>query len=232
MNRAASRAAPLLAASLLLPAAPAAAQVLPPVKNLGLLMRAVGKLAALPFRRSLRLPEEGFAGALYREEEPGDFGDQQELHRFEAHAQRTGDDAGGWGGRYRYDSERHVGAEGFWTQYRRRGAEDLHYLHAVTRGDLWREEQWRVEHQAGVGALVGRLNRLGPRAGLAFESFPAKPWFLEGAAGGAFASGGVIGDLRAGAGVASGRLQLRLGWRVLAGPAWLSGPDAALTLRY
>lgn len=195
-------------------------------------LRAMGKVVTLPFAYSLRQPEEGFAGAVYREESQGDTGDQQDLHRFELHALRTGDDAGAGGARYRYDTERHIGAEGFYTLFRERGLEDLHYAHAAAHGDIAREDEWRLEYQAGAGGLAGRVNRLGPRAALGVESFPRRPLCFEGAAGAVFASGGVIGDLRAGAGLALGRWQLRLGWRALMGPVDLSGPDLALTFRW
>lgn len=197
-----------------------------------LFLRAMGKVVTLPYAYSLRLPEEGFAGALYREDVQGDTGDQQELHRFELHGTRTGDDAGGGGARYRFDSERHIGAEGLYTRYRARGSGDLHYFHAVAHGDVAREDQWRVEYQAGAGGVAGRFDRLGPRVAFGIESFPYRPLYFEGVAGAVFASGGTIGDLRAGAGVAGGPWQMRLGWRVLSAPDWLSGPDAALTLRF
>ncbi len=204
----------------------------PTPRNIVLFLRAMGKLVSLPYAYSMRQPDEGFARLLYREEPQGDTGDHQELHRVELHALRTGDDAGGMGARYRYDTEDHVGAEGFYTQLRARGAEDLHYAHAVAHGDVAREDQWRVEYQIGAGGLAGRRHRLGPRLAVGIESFPLRPLYFEGAAGGVFASGGTIGDLRAGAGLAGGPWQFRLGWRALLGPVMLSGPEAALTLRW
>lgn len=227
----------------LLLAAPAAAQAPAPGFNPGgffpfmprqlfLFLKSMGKVLVLPYRYSLKLPEEGFAGALYREDPEGDTGDQQELHRYELHALYAGDDKGGAGARYRFEQETHVGAEGLYTQLRERGQEDLHYFHAVALGDALREDQWRLGYQFGAGGVLGRYQRVGPRAALSIESFPLKPVFFEGVAGAAFASGATIGDLRAGAGVAGGRWQLRLGWRVLSFPAWFSGPDAALTVRF
>lgn len=231
-----------LVLALLLAAAPASAQAPSAGYNPGgffpfmprqlfLFLKTMGKVLVLPYRYSLRQPEEGFAGPLYRDDVQGDIGDQQELHRFEGSFLRGGDDKGGAGLRYRFDSERHIGAEGFYTQLRDRGQQDMHYLHAVAQGDVHREEQWRLEYQFGAGGVAGRYDRFGPRAALGIESFPLKPLYFEGAAGAVFASGATIGDLRAGAGVAGGRWQFRLGWRAVTAPAWFAGPEAALTLR-
>jgi hypothetical protein len=197
-----------------------------------LFLRAMGKVVTLPYAYSMRLPEEGFAPALYREEPQGDTGDHDELHRLEWHALWTGHDSGGAGARYRYDTESHIGAEGLYTQLRRRGTGDLHYAHAVAHGDVAREDEWRVEYQVGAGGVAGAFHRLGPRVAFGIESFPNKPLYFEGAAGAVFASGGTIGDLRAGAGVAAGRWQLRAGWRALTAPVWHAGPDVALTVRF
>jgi hypothetical protein len=197
-----------------------------------LFLRAVGKVVTLPYAYSMRLPEEGFARALYRDEPQGDTGDHQELHRVETHALWTGDDSGGAGARYRYDTESHIGAEGLYTQLRRRGRGDLHYAHAVAHGDVAREDEWRVEYQVGAGGVAGASHRLGPRVAFGIESFPYEPLYFEGVAGAVFASGGTIGDLRAGAGVAGGRWQLRAGWRALTAPVWHAGPDVAVSVRW
>lgn len=237
------RAAGAAALALALSASPAAAQQgsgvnpggffpFPTPRNIVLFLRALGKLATLPYAYSMRLPEEGFAAALYREEPQGDTGDHQELHRVETHALWTGNDSGGAGARYRYDTESHIGAEGLYTQLRRRGDGELHYFHAVAHGDVAREDEWRVEYQAGAGGVAGARQRLGPRLAFGIESFPYKPLYFEGVAGAVFASGGSIGDLRAGVGVAGGPWQLRLGWRALTAPVWHAGPDIALTLRF
>lgn len=186
---------------------------------------------ALPYAYSLNLPEEGFSPGLYAGGR-GDSGDAPRQQRLELSWHRAGMEVSGWGGRWRLDSEKHVGAEVFWSDYIERREEDLHYVGASAAGDLLREEPGRAGFQLGLAALSGRLTRVGPRLALEAELFPRKPFFLDALAAAAFIDGGPLGELRAGAGAAFGRAQVRFGYKALIGPLrHLDGPELALIVR-
>lgn len=197
----------------------------------GRLMQLALATVLLPYAYSLNLPEEGYSPGLYAGAR-GDSGDAPRQQRLELSWHRAGKDVFGWGGRWRLDSENHVGMEAFWTDYVERRAEDLHYIGASGNGDLWREEAGRAGFQLGLAALSGRLTRVGPRLALEGELYPRKPFFLDALAAATFIDGGPMGELRAGAGAAYGRAQLRLSWRALIGPFRdLDGPELALIIR-
>jgi hypothetical protein len=222
-----------LAALVLSLAAPAAAQTRPVPGRLGALARMAYTVLSLPYAYSRRQPAEGFALAPYVHGETGDVGDEQRLQRVEARCHRTGDDAGGCGGRWRLDREDHVGFDAGWTRYRERGASDLDYLTAAARGDALREDDVRLEYRFGISGLAGRLNRPGGLAGLEMESYPLRPWRFDAALAAAFLDGGTLGDFAAGAAYVGGRLESRLGWRLLTGPfPDLSGPELSVTFRF
>ena len=187
---------------------------------------------ALPYAYSLNLPEEGFSPGLYAGERGGDSGDVPRQQRFELSWHRAGRDVAGWSGRWRLESNRHVGVEAFWADYIERRKEDLHYVGASANGDLWRDEPGRAGFQLGLAALSGRLTRVGPRLALEAELYPRKPFFLDALAAVTFIDGGPFGELRAGAGAAYGRAQLRLSYRALIGPFRnLDGPELAIIVR-
>ncbi len=186
---------------------------------------------AAPFVLSSQLPEEGYSRGLYAESR-GDTGDASHQQRLELSYHRVGSFVGGWGGRWRLDTEHHIGLEAFWSDYIEHREEDLHYMGASGTGDFWREDRWRVNYQLGLAALSGKLTRVGPRAAVEAEFYPRKPFFLDALAASTFISGGPLGELRAGGGVAWGRAQARLSYRALIGPFKnLAGPELALILR-
>ncbi len=220
-------------ALVLLLASPAAAQTRPAPGRLGALLRMAYTVLSLPYAYSRRKPAEGFTLAPYADGETGDVGDENRLWRVEPRCHRTGDDAGGCGLRARVDDETHVGLDAAWTRYRERGAADLDYLTAAARGDALREDDVRLEYRFGLSGVAGRLNRPGGLAGLELESYPLRPLRFDAGLTAAFLDGGTLGDFSAGASYVGGRLESRLGWRLLTGPLPdLSGPEFSLTWRF
>lgn len=214
-------------------AAPAAAQTRPAPGRFGALARMAYTVLSLPYAYSRRKPPEGFTLSPYNDGETGDVGDEGRLWRVEPRCHRTGDDAGGCGARARVDDETHVGLDAAWTRYRERGAAELDYLTAAVRGDVLREDDVRLEYRFGLSGLAGRLNRPGGLAGMEVESYPLRPLRFDVALAAAFLDGGTLGDFAAGAALVSGRLESRLGWRLLTGPLPdLSGPEFSLTWRF
>jgi hypothetical protein len=186
---------------------------------------------AAPYALSSSLPEQGYSPGAYVDSR-GDAGDAPSQQRLELSYHRVGAYVGGWGGRWRLDTERHLGAEAFWSDYIEHREEDLHYLGASALGDFWREDSWRTDYQLGLAALTGRLTRVGPRIAVEAEAYPRKPFFVDALAAVTFIDGGPLGELRAGAGVARGRAQARLSYRALIGPFKnLAGPELALIFR-
>jgi hypothetical protein len=190
-------------------------------------------LLAIPFAYSLDLGNDGYARWPYADGAIGDEGDRSYSLRLESYYHRVGDGIGGAGGRWRLDTEKHVGLEVLWTHYRERGEEDLNHITASAHGDLYRDERWRGGYQLGLGTLSGRLTRLGPRLALEGEGYPLKPFFVDAHAGASFIDNGPLGELRAGGGVSWRAFQVRVGYRALIGPfKTLDGPDAGLTVRF
>ena len=188
---------------------------------------------AIPFAYSLDMTPEGYARWPYDDAHCGDIGEKPLSMRFESYYHRVGDGVGGPGGRWRLDSEKHVGLEVFWTHYRERGEEDLNYLSASAHGDVYRDEYLRTGYQLGLAALSGRLTRLGPRVAVEAESYPLKPVFFDARVAGSFIDNGPLGELGAGAGVSWKSMSARFGWRALMGPfRTLDGPDAAFAVRF
>lgn len=188
-------------------------------------------LLAAPFAMSHGMQPEGYSPGLYADA-AGDMGEARSQHRLELGYHRVASYIDGWSGRWRLDTERHVGVEAFWTDYIEHRAEDLHYVGAAAHGDFWRAEPGRVNYQLGMAALSGRLTRVGPRLGVEAELYPRKPFFVDALAAVTFIDGGPLGDLRAGGGLAWKRAQLRLSWRALIGPMKnLAGPELALIVR-
>lgn len=199
----------------------------------GSLIKLMGLILAVPYAYSFSLDPQGYAPFPYSEGPRGDQGEKPWLNRLELFYHRVGDGVGGWGGRWRLDSEQHVGLEAAWTHYRERGDEDLHYVVGSAHGDIARDDNWRVDYQLGVAALAGRDTRIGPRLAVETEAFPGKPFLLDALAGVAFIDNGPLGELRAGAGVTIKHVQVRFGYRALIGPfKTLDGPDGGLTLRF
>jgi len=199
----------------------------------GALAQLTALVFALPYAYSMGLGDEGWAPHPYADGAKGDFGDCGIAQRLEVFYHRVGDGIGAWGGLWRLDSVKHVGLEAFWSHYRERGDEDMHYVYGTTHGDLAREENWRADYQLGLAALAGRTTRVGPRLAVEGEGYPGKPFFVDALAGVAFIDNGPLGELRAGAGVVIKRVQIRFGWRALIGPfKTLDGPDAGLTFRF
>lgn len=188
-------------------------------------------LLAAPFAMSHDMQPEGYSRGLYADA-AGDMGEARSQHRLELGYHRVASYIDGWSGRWRLDTERHVGVEAFWTDYIEHRVEDLHYVGAAAHGDFWRAEPGRVNYQLGMAALSGRLTRVGPRLGLEAELYPRKPFFVDALAAVTFIDGGPLGELRAGAGVSWKRAQARLSWRALIGPMKnLAGPELALIVR-
>lgn len=197
----------------------------------GSLVKLTMLLLAAPFAMSHGMTPEGYSPGLYAGE-GGDMGEARSQHRLELGYHRVASYVDGWSGRWRLDTERHVGVEAFWTDYIEHRAEDLHYVGAAAHGDFWRAEAGRANYQLGLAALSGRLTRVGPRLGLEAELYPRKPFFVDALAAVTFIDGGPLGDLRAGGGLAWKRAQLRLSWRALIGPMKnLAGPELALIVR-
>lgn len=186
---------------------------------------------AAPFVLSAQLPEEGYSSGLYAQSR-GDTGDAPHQQRLELSYHRVGSYVGGWGGRWRLDTEHHVGLEAFWHDYIEHREQDLHYMGASGTGDFWREDRWRTNYQLGLAALSGKLTRVGPRLAVEAEFYPGKPFFLDALAAATFIDGGPLGELRAGGGLAWKRAQARLSYRALIGPIKnLAGPELALIFR-
>ena len=186
---------------------------------------------AVPYAYSLDMAEEGYSPGMYVRSR-GDSGDAPRQQRLELAYHHVGSFVAGWGGRWRLDTERHVGLEVFWTDYIEHREEDLHYVGASAHGDVLREESGRVDYQLGLAALSGRLTRVGPRLAVEAEAYPRKPFFVDALAAVTFIDGGPLGELRAGAGVARGRAQARVSYRALIGPLKnLAGPEVALIFR-
>lgn len=197
----------------------------------GALIKLMVYALAVPYALSYELPEEGFSNGLYASGR-GDLGDASSQHRLELSGQQVSSFVKGYGGRWRVDTERHVGLEAFWTNYIEHRAEDLHYVGASAHGDIARGPYGRVDYQLGMAALSGRLTRVGPRVGVEGELYPLKPFFLDALAAVNLIDGGPLGELRAGGGVAWKRAQLRLSWRALIGPFKnLAGPELAFLVR-
>jgi hypothetical protein len=206
----------------------------PPVNTSGgddAFIRLLLYTVAAPFVLSSELPEEGYSPGLYAESR-GDAGDAAIQQRFELSYQRVGRYVGGWGGRWNMTTEKHIGLEAFWTDYIEHREEDLHYVGASGSGDFWREDRWRANYQLGLAALSGRLTRVGPRLAIEAEGYPRRPLFFDASAGVTLISGGPLGELRAGGGLAWGRAQVRLSYRALIGPFKnLAGPELSMIFR-
>lgn len=197
----------------------------------GSLVKLTLYLLAAPFAMSHGMQPEGYSPGLYAGA-AGDMGEARSQHRLELGYHRVASYVDGWSGRWRLDTERHVGVEAFWTDYIEHRDEDLHYVGAAAHGDFWRAEAGRANYQLGLAALSGRLTRVGPRLGLEAELYPRKPFFLDALAAVTFIDGGPLGELRAGGGVSWKRAQARLSWRALIGPMRnLAGPELALIVR-
>lgn len=188
-------------------------------------------LLAAPFALSYDMQPEGYSRGLYADM-AGDMGEARSQHRLELGYHRVASYIDGWSGRWRLDTERHVGVQAFWTDYIEHREEDLHYVGAAAHGDFWRAEAGRANYQLGLAALSGRLTRVGPRLGLEAELYPRRPFFVDALAAVTFIDGGPLGELRAGGGVSWKRAQARLSWRALIGPMKnLAGPELALIVR-
>lgn len=199
--------------------------------NDGTLVKLTLLILAAPFAMSYDMQPEGYSPGLYRES-AGDMGDAASQHRLELGYHRVASYVDGWSGRWRLDTERHVGVEAFWTDYIEHRDEDLHYVGAAAHGDFWRAEAGRANYQLGLAALSGRLTRVGPRLGLEAELYPRRPFFVDALAAVTVIDGGPLGELRAGGGVSWKRAQARLSWRALIGPMKnLAGPELALIVR-
>jgi hypothetical protein len=197
----------------------------------GSLVKLTLLLLAAPYAMSYDIQPEGYSPGLYAGD-GGDMGDATSQHRLALGYHRVASYVDGWSGRWRLDTERHIGLEAFWTDYIEHREEDLHYVGAAAHGDFWRAEAGRANYQLGLAALSGRLTRVGPRLGLEAELYPRKPFFVDALAAVTFIDGGPLGELRAGGGAAWKRAQLRLSWRALIGPMKnLAGPEFALIVR-
>lgn len=196
----------------------------------GFFFKAAAYTILAPYALSASIGHEGYA-PLYQGE-GGDIGQASHQHRFELSAHRPASYLHGWGGRWRLDTESHVGLEAFWADYIEHRVEDLHYLGATANGDFARGTAGRASYQLGMAALSGQVTRVGPRVGVEGELYPLKPFFLDALAAATFIDGGPLGELRAGAGVAWGRAQMRLSWKALIGPLRnLAGPELAFVVR-
>lgn len=197
----------------------------------GSLVKLTLALLAAPFALSYGMQPEGYSRGLYRDS-AGDMGEAASQHRLELGYHRVASYIDGWSGRWRLDTERHVGVEAFWTDYIEHRDEDLHYVGAAAHGDFWRAEAGRANYQLGLAALSGRLTRVGPRLGLEAELYPRRPFFVDALAAVNVIDGGPLGELRAGGGASWKRAELRLSWRALIGPMRnLAGPEFALIVR-
>lgn len=154
-------------------------------------------------------------------------------HRLSSSGHHIEDRIRGWGGAYRYAAENRLSYEAEWMAYLEEGASyDLHLVGARAVGDLVADEAATLEYGLGVGGLLGRRHRGGLDISLGGELRPARRLFVYGRAGAVVLEGGTLGDLRGGAGVRVGRLELRAGYRALSGPfSTLGGPELGLTVR-
>ncbi|MBI2788175.1 MAG: hypothetical protein HYX59_05780 [Elusimicrobia bacterium] len=127
----------------------------------GSLVKLTVLLLAAPFAMSHDMKPEGYSRGLYADG-AGDMGDSTSQHRLELGYHRVASYIDGWSGRWRLDTERHVGVEAFWTDYIEHRDEDLHYVGAAAHGDFWRAQarlSWR--------ALIGPMKNLaGPELAL------------------------------------------------------------------
>lgn len=197
----------------------------------GSLVKLTLYLLAAPYAYAYDRDPEGYSRGLYADGR-GDLGDARSQQRLDLSYQRVGSYVEGWSGRWRLDTERHVGLEAFWTDYIEHREKDLHYVGASAHGVFWREESGRASYQLGLAALSGRLTRVGPRLGVEAEVYPRRPFFIDALAAVTFIDGGPLGELRAGGGVALGRGQVRLSYRALIGPFKnLAGPELAFIFR-
>lgn len=154
--------------------------------------------------------------------------------RLRAHVVHVDDRVRGWGGEFRYGFENHLNAEAHWTAFLEEGSQyDLHYFGARVSGDLVTGDWGDFVYGLGFGALSGTLHRGGPEFSLGTEVRPRRWVFVDARAGATFMEGGTVGDLSAGAGVRWRAVELRAGYRALAGPfRTLGGPQLGVGLRW
>lgn len=154
--------------------------------------------------------------------------------RVRARVMDVNDRVRAWGGELRYGWENHINVEAHWTAFLEEGAQyDLHYFGARVSGAMLAGDSGELEYGFGAAGLSGRLSRGGPEFSLAAELRPRSWAFVDARAAAAIMQGGTIGELSAGAGLRWRALELRGGYRALAGPfRVLGGPELGVGLRW